>query len=100
MGVSCIILRNVTIGPNSIVGTGSVVTKNVPAGVVVAGNPAKFVKTVEEYKKGVLAEWDKQRPVGYFVGERHSKYPAEQVQKLKERNRPLLVEHLKRLFNE
>lgn len=93
-------MRNVTIGANSIVGTGSVVTKDVPAGVVVAGNPAKFVKTIEEYKKGVLAEWDKQRPAGYFLGERHSKYPAEQVQKLKERNRLLLVEHLKRLFNE
>ena len=93
-------MRNVTIGPNSVVGAGSVVTKDVPAGVVVAGSPAKFVKTVEEYKKGVLAEWDKQRPAGCFVSKRHSKYPAEQVQKLKDRNWPVLVEHLKRLFNE
>lgn len=44
IGVGAIILRNVTIGENSIVGAGSVVVKDVPANVVVAGNPAKVVK--------------------------------------------------------
>ena len=37
----------VTIGKGSIVGAGSVVTKDVPPGVVVAGNPAKIIKKKE-----------------------------------------------------
>jgi acetyltransferase-like isoleucine patch superfamily enzyme len=44
IGVGAIILRNVTIGNNSIVAAGAVVIKDVPANVVVAGNPAKIVK--------------------------------------------------------
>jgi acetyltransferase-like isoleucine patch superfamily enzyme len=38
------ILKGVTIGENSVVAAGSVVTKSVPANVVVAGNPAIIVK--------------------------------------------------------
>ena len=38
----------VHIGENSIIGAGSVVTKDVPAGVVVAGNPAKIIKKKED----------------------------------------------------
>ena len=39
-----IVLRGVTIGENSVVGAGSVVTRDVPPDVVVAGNPARIVK--------------------------------------------------------
>lgn len=46
IGCNSIILKGVTIGEGSIVAAGSVVTKDVPAGVVVAGNPAKVVKTL------------------------------------------------------
>ena len=35
------------IGDNSVVGANSVVTKDVPSGVVVAGNPAKIIKNIE-----------------------------------------------------
>ena len=38
------ICKGVTIGDNSIVAANSVVTKNVPANCIVAGNPAKIVK--------------------------------------------------------
>ena len=38
----------VTIGKGSIVGAGSVVTKDVPEGVVVAGNPAVIIKKRED----------------------------------------------------
>ena len=43
------IMPGVTIGEGSLVAAGSIVTKSVPAGVVVAGNPAKYICTVEEY---------------------------------------------------
>lgn len=41
------ILKGVTIGENSIVGFRAVVTRDVPANVVVAGNPARVVKEIE-----------------------------------------------------
>lgn len=46
IGMNCIILKGVTIGEGAIVAAGSVVTKDVPAWCVVAGNPAKVVKTL------------------------------------------------------
>lgn len=47
IGMNVIILKGVTIGEGAIVGAGSVVTKDVPAWTVVAGNPAKVVKQIE-----------------------------------------------------
>ena len=44
IGSGATILANVTIGENAIVGAGSVVTKNVPANAVVAGNPARLLR--------------------------------------------------------
>ena len=46
IGAGATILRGVTIGENSVVGAGSVVTKDVPDNVIVAGNPAKIVKNI------------------------------------------------------
>jgi acetyltransferase-like isoleucine patch superfamily enzyme len=46
IGMNACILPGVTIGDNSIVGSGSVVTKNVPENQVWAGNPAKFIKKI------------------------------------------------------
>mgnify|MGYP001365747637 FL=1 len=48
IGDSAIICKGVTIGENSIIGAGSVVTKDVPANSVFAGNPAKLVKKLDE----------------------------------------------------
>lgn len=42
IGSHATILPGVTIGENSIVGAGSVVTRDVPPNTIVAGNPAKF----------------------------------------------------------
>jgi acetyltransferase-like isoleucine patch superfamily enzyme len=44
IGSGATILSNVVIGENAIVGAGSVVTKNVSAGTIVAGNPARFLR--------------------------------------------------------
>ncbi|HAI40259.1 MAG TPA: acyltransferase, partial [Maribacter sp.] len=46
VGANAILLPGVTIGHNSIVGAGSIVTKDVPDNVVVAGNPAKVLKVI------------------------------------------------------
>lgn len=46
IGSGATILSNVTIGENSIVGAGSVVTRDVPPNVIVAGNPARFLREI------------------------------------------------------
>ena len=51
IGVRAMVLHGVTIGDESIVAAGSVVTKDVPTGVMVAGNPAKIIKTVDELRR-------------------------------------------------
>ena len=48
IGSGSTILANLTIGENAIVGAGSVVTKDVPANAIVAGNPAKLLRYVTE----------------------------------------------------
>jgi len=45
------ILPNITVNENSVIAAGSVVTKNVPSGIVVKGVPAKRMMTREEYEK-------------------------------------------------
>ena len=49
IGSGAQIMPGVTIGEGSLVAAGSIVTKSVPARVVVAGNPAKYICTVDEY---------------------------------------------------
>lgn len=46
IGTSVTILGGVRIGAGAMIGAGSVVTKDVPPGVVVAGNPAKFIRNI------------------------------------------------------
>ena len=46
IGMNATILKGVTIGENSVVAAGAVVTKSVPANVVVAGNPAQLVRNL------------------------------------------------------
>lgn len=50
IGANCTILPGVTIGYNSLIGAGSVVTKDVPDNAVVAGNPAKVINTIDKLK--------------------------------------------------
>lgn len=51
IGARSIILKGVTIGEGAIVGAGSVVTRDVPPWHVVAGNPAKVVREIEEHDR-------------------------------------------------
>lgn len=49
IGEQCMIMPGVVIGENCIIGGGSVVTKSVPDGVMVAGNPARFIGYTEDF---------------------------------------------------
>jgi acetyltransferase-like isoleucine patch superfamily enzyme len=46
-GVGCVVTGGVTIGERSVIGANSVVTKDIPAGVIAAGAPAKVVREIE-----------------------------------------------------
>jgi acetyltransferase-like isoleucine patch superfamily enzyme len=50
IGINAIILPGVTIGPNSVVGAGAIVTKNVPPNSIAVGVPARVIKTMEDFK--------------------------------------------------
>ncbi|MNL81490.1 Galactoside O-acetyltransferase [compost metagenome] len=47
LGAGAMIMPGVTIGENAIVSAGAVVTRDVPANVVVAGVPAKIIKQID-----------------------------------------------------
>lgn len=48
------VLPGVTVGEGSIIGTGSVVTKSIPAGVIAAGNPCRVIRKITEHDKVVV----------------------------------------------
>ena len=49
IGVNSVVMPGVTIGASAIVGAGAVVTRNVPAGAVVAGNPARVLRYLDGF---------------------------------------------------
>lgn len=55
IGLNSILLPGITIGNNVVVGAGSVVTKSFPDNVVIGGNPAKIICSMEEYKNKCLS---------------------------------------------
>jgi acetyltransferase-like isoleucine patch superfamily enzyme len=66
VGAGTVVLAGIVIGENSLVGAGSVVTRNVPPNHLVAGNPAKVIKKIDDiecplgfYRKGEVYSWRK-----------------------------------------
>jgi acetyltransferase-like isoleucine patch superfamily enzyme len=55
IGSGATLLCGITIGERAIIGAGSVVTKDVPAGAIVAGNPARIMKWIPEYQKSAAS---------------------------------------------
>lgn len=51
IGGNTVILPGVTIGKNSVIGSGSVVTKDIPDNVVAVGNPCKVIKNISDKKE-------------------------------------------------
>jgi acetyltransferase-like isoleucine patch superfamily enzyme len=54
LGINAILMPGVTIGSRVVVGAGSVVTKDVPDGVVVAGVPARVICDIDDYQRRVF----------------------------------------------
>ncbi len=77
IGSNSTILSNVTIGENAIVGAGSVVTKDVPPNMIVAGNPARLFRPIDFLSQTDIAE---QYVLYEFLGkERQVRSPRLQV---------------------
>lgn len=51
IGAQVCVLPGVTIGDNTVIGAGSVVTKNIPANVLAAGNPCRVIREITEEDK-------------------------------------------------
>jgi len=47
IGANCVVIGGISIGENSVIGAGAVVTKDVPKNVIVAGNPAKIIRMTD-----------------------------------------------------
>lgn len=65
IGVGCILMPGVTIGSRVVIGAGSIVTRDIPDGEVWAGVPARRLKSIDEYERGLIEksfEW----PTGQY----------------------------------
>ena len=51
IGANVCVLPGVTIGDNSVIGAGSIVTKDIPSGVLAYGNPCRVIRTISEDDK-------------------------------------------------
>lgn len=69
IGANAVILPGITVGKNSIVGAGAVVTKDVPENTIVAGNPAKVIREIDEMDK---QKWRAEMKTYYERLEKHN----------------------------
>ena len=54
IGAGALIMPGVTIGDNTVIGAGSVVTKDIPANVVAVGNPCRVMREISEHDRELL----------------------------------------------
>lgn len=69
IGVNAVVLPGVHIGDNCIIGAGAVVTKDVPPGSVAAGNPARVIQSIENFKAKYAALY-KEHPEYFYCGQK------------------------------
>ena len=67
IGVNSIIMPGVKIEDNVIIAAGSIVTKSVPSGVIIAGNPAKIIGSYETYRNDVLENYISDKDMDYTL---------------------------------
>ena len=58
IGAGSVILPGLTIGSHAMIGAGSVVNKNIPEGVIAAGNPCKVIRKITEEDKKKYPVWE------------------------------------------
>ena len=51
LGAGVIVLPGVTIGENTVIGSGSVVTRDIPSNVVAVGNPCRVLREIDEHDR-------------------------------------------------
>ena len=69
LGERVIINKGVTIGENSVIGAGAIVTKDIPANSVAAGNPARVIKTINPNRRMLKRELLFSDPEHYFYNQ-------------------------------
>ncbi len=97
IGARSMLFPNTCIGPNAVVGAGSMVTKDVRPGTVVAGNPAREISTVDALREKIIRIWEEQKPPGYLSDlQEGTVYNPRKIQQAKQRDKEMLEQYLKR----
>lgn len=83
IGYGATILCNVRIGSDAVIGAGSVVTKDVPAGTVYAGNPARYICSIEEFREKHISALERV-PVYQGPSTKWREMPSEEKERMRE----------------
>ena len=94
IGAKSVLLPNIRIGKNSIVGAGSVVISDIPPNSIVMGVPARIFSSNLKYKEKCLTRWKEQKPPDYL------EYNNQLTSKRHKENRQKLRNHLMNLFDD
>lgn len=78
IGVYSIIMSGTTIGDNVIIGSGSLVTGQIPSNVVIGGNPAKIICTLDEYYEKLSTKFEDYAKCYYLRKSRYLCRPLEE----------------------
>src|SRR6185369_11988585 len=91
-----ILYPGIRIGPNSVVGAGSVVVSDVPPNTLVMGVPARPFGAIEKYREKCVERWKRQRPPGVTIETAETWWSSRYLTA----NRELLRKHLLTLFQQ
>jgi len=78
IGAHALLLPGISIGPNAIVGAGSVVTKTIPPDSICAGNPAKVIKKLSTHLDDIKKNWEENKNPLYQSDSFYSRLSSKQ----------------------